>query len=224
MALQVAPLREEVTALKAAAAAEAEKNRVFHEISVFAAARSGDAVGVLALLQHTSLPVDCAVYGVTLLSTASQYGHLGLVEMLLGKGAEVDKGSTRGSTSLLSASFAGHLGVVGALLDKGAEVNTARTDGVSPFYAAAQNGHLGVVEALLGKGAEVDKACNDGRTPLYAAACNGLVGVVRALLGEGADVDKAHTRRGGVETPVQAATRNGHGAIVEILTRHAAGS
>jgi hypothetical protein len=47
--VQVAPLREEVTALKAAAAeaavaaaAEAEKNRVLHEGLLFAAAESGD--------------------------------------------------------------------------------------------------------------------------------------------------------------------------------------
>jgi ankyrin repeat protein len=124
MALQVAPLREEVTALKdrraasellaaplqqlvatlqaaaAAAAVEAEKNRVLHEGLLFAAAESGDKAGVLTLLLLTSLPVDFArTDGYTLLITASERGHVGVVEALVGQGAEVDKARIDGETA-----------------------------------------------------------------------------------------------------------------------------
>jgi ankyrin repeat protein len=121
---QVAPLREQVAALQAAA----EQNRVLHEGMLFAAAKSGDTAGVLMLLQHTSLPVDYApADGVTLMLTASHDGHLDLVKALLRRGAEVDRASTRGWTPLLAASSAGHLGVVEALLGKEAEVKTKRS-------------------------------------------------------------------------------------------------
>jgi ankyrin repeat protein len=89
---------------------------------------------------------------------ASENGHLGVVEVLLGKGAVVDKARTHGTTTLHVASRNGHLGVVEVLLAKGAEVDKARTNGTTALHTASAEGHVGVVEALLGKGAEVDKA------------------------------------------------------------------
>jgi len=215
---QVAPLRERVVELEAAE----QKSRVLFQQLLVAAARSGDAWTVEALLQHTSLPVDYVALndGATLLYIASKSGHVGVVDYLLDSGAEVDRATAKegeeGMTALYIASYYGHVGVVGVLLGNGAEVDKACTDDVTtPLHVAAQDGHLEVVTLLLDRGANVNAACAaDRSTPLHMAVEGGHVEVVKTLLERGVEVGGA----------LQVATQNGHQAIMEILTRHTAGN
>jgi hypothetical protein len=198
--LQVVPLREQLAAAEAKSL-EAEKknlaaeskNLLLHKNMLVAAATSGDAWMVQALLKHTSLPVDYAA------------------------------NSDTGATPLYYASQNGHVDVVTLLLDQGADVNKARTNGGGPLYAASQKGHVGVVEALLRKGAEVDEIHANGETSLYVAALNGNLDVVKVLLGKGASPNMRCTRQGSVEAPLAAASRKCHPAIVEVLTQYGAG-
>ena len=61
--------------------------------------------------------------GTTPLLVACQKGHGGIVEALLGQGADVNKAKTKtGSTPLLIACQEGHGSIVEALLGQGADV------------------------------------------------------------------------------------------------------
>ena len=75
-----------------------------------------------------------------------------------------------------------------------------------------------VVRELLRGGANVDQAEKDGATPLFMASGLGHIEVVRKLLAAGAD----HTLTWIIddqrkETPLEAAHRNGHHRIVQLL-------
>ncbi|MCA1605301.1 MAG: ankyrin repeat domain-containing protein, partial [Acidobacteria bacterium] len=59
-------------------------------------------------------------FGSTALSRAASNGHIGTVEALIAKGADVN--ASKGA-ALKSAAGQGHLNVVQFLLDKGADVN-----------------------------------------------------------------------------------------------------
>ena len=72
-----------------------------------------------------------------------------------------------------------------------------------------------VVEKLIAAGADVDKAeTNDGCTPLWIAAQDGHPAIVSKLLQHGAN--KA-IRSWQNETPLEAAQRMNHAAVVTLL-------
>ncbi len=81
---------------------------------------------------------------------------------------------------------------------------------------AARRGDAARVEALIRQGANVNAATAAGLTPLIEAAAWGRTGVARVLIEAGADPDARHRELG---TALDAAQRNGHRDIVEML-RH----
>jgi hypothetical protein len=122
--------------------------------------------------------------------SASQKGHLEVVQALLGHDAEPNTAGTRdGSTALMFASQKGHLEVVQALLDHKADPNTARTsDGSTALMFASQCGHLEVVQALLEYKTDIDQIQNDGATALMGASSSGHLEMVQHLVANGANV------------------------------------
>ena len=88
---------------------------------------------------------------------------------------------------------------------------------------ASGEGHVEVVRELLRGGASVDQADKNGGTPLYMASARGHVEVVHELLAAGADRTLAwiidDQRK---ETPLEAAHRNGHHRIVQLLEEYGA--
>ena len=146
--------------------------------------------------------------GCTPLFLAALKGHLPVVELLLGRGAEVNHADCVGATPLYVAALKGHVPVVELLLGRGADVNQARRDGITPLFIASRYGHLPVVGLLLGRGADVNPA-NSSTTPLYIASHTGQVSVVELLLEMGAHVE----RRCGYNTPRMISELRGHVAI-----------
>ena len=135
----------------------------------------------------------------------------------------VDSRDAVGFFPIYSASFYGLKDVVTALIEAGADINLAKKDGGTPLYMASQEGHVEVVRELLRGGANVDQAEKDGATPLFMASQEGHVEVVRELLAAGADHTLAwiidDQRK---ETPLEAAHRNGHHSIVQLLEEYGA--
>ena len=86
----------------------------------------------------------------------NQNGHFEIVELLLAKGAEVDRADCRGSTPLWTASE------VCVFFFLFFQFN-------SQPRLMNQNGHLETVELLLAKGANTDQVNQQGRTPLWIA-------------------------------------------------------
>jgi len=63
--------------------------------------------------------------GGTALFTASYYGHLDVVKLLIERGAEVNTMSQRGESALGNAAAGGHMDVVNILIDNGANIAEA---------------------------------------------------------------------------------------------------
>lgn len=105
------------------------------------------------------------------------------------------------------------------LLLGGATGVTASSDRDRALLEAARRGDAGRVEALVREGANVNAATAGGLTPLIEAAAMGRADVARALLKAGADPDARHRELG---TALDAAQRNGHRALVELLRQHGA--
>jgi hypothetical protein len=124
------------------------------------------------------------------LAFAAATGHLGVVLLLIERGANINATGDGGNTALHWTAVQGHEEVVALLLEKGAHANTRDNYGRTPLMLACVNGHLGVVKVLvqhMGGQGLADRSNASGRTVLHFAACLGHEEVVRCLLLAGAD-------------------------------------
>jgi ankyrin repeat protein len=123
------------------------------------------------------------------LASAAWHGHLGMVRLLLERGANINATGDGGDTALHLAALWGHYEVLALLLDKGAETNSRDHYGHTPFMRACFNDHLGVVNMLYQhmQGQGLDDRSDSGWTALHYAARCGSEEVVRFLLLAGAD-------------------------------------
>ncbi|KAI5837923.1 kinase-like domain-containing protein [Morchella snyderi] len=176
----------------------------------------------------TNLP-HSTIKGWTLLQTAAKEGHLGVVKLLLGWGANINAEAGpfwRGRTALQAAAESGNTKLVRFLLENGADIHakTAQKGGLTALQAAASYGFTEVLVDLVKKHkAEVnEKPCDlDGRTALQAAAGNGQEGAVDFLLRNGAEVNSMPCKQKG-RTALQAAAGGGFVHIVEMLLEKSA--
>jgi ankyrin repeat protein len=93
-----------------------------------------------------------------------------MVQLLLEKGAEVDRTDNKGRTPLAVA-FSGAVNdsIVEALVKFGAEINSADRDGRTPISYAISMGAVGAADALYRAGAKIDFSLSDGSTVLHMA-------------------------------------------------------
>jgi ankyrin repeat protein len=124
-------------------------------------------------------------------------GRLGIVELLLARGAHVDARDKTKKTALMSAaggmmigdSAEGNPAMVRLLLDKGADVNAKDSFGKTALIYAAAAGNLGTAQLLMARGADINVRSRDGLTALMAAESEPNAwhqAVARALLAKGA--------------------------------------
>ncbi|CAE7822855.1 mask [Symbiodinium sp. CCMP2592] len=147
------------------------------------------------------------------LLTASSKGLVGLVPLLLQKGASVNWTRSDGWTPLMSACGGGHLAVAQLLLDAGASVDAAADDGFTALMEACTGGHVDLVALLLEHGASIAHATPSGRTAVIMASLYGHTEVVGQLLSKGADPKPNKF------TALHAASGNGQAGVVELLLR-----
>lgn len=103
-------------------AQEYAKMEEFVKLS-FDFARDNDAQSLKTMLDNGLNPNLANHKGDTLLMLASYHNALNCVELLLAKGAEVDKPNDRGHTPLAGVCFKGYIEVARLLLKAGASVN-----------------------------------------------------------------------------------------------------
>jgi ankyrin repeat protein len=125
------------------------------------------------------------------LQYAINWPDVGLVKLLLDKGADVNLADTGGDTALIEAARDGgpeHTAIVKLLIERGADVHA---DNDAAILGAAKYAAPETVRLLLSKGARVDASDkdSDGDTVLMQAASGASVATVEMLLSAGAHIN-----------------------------------
>ncbi|MDP0588456.1 MAG: ankyrin repeat domain-containing protein [Candidatus Endonucleobacter bathymodioli] len=158
------------------------------------------------------------VNGDTILSVATNKGHVESVKALLAAGAITDFEDTLGVSPLYSAASKGDVGCVKALLmATDIRVNAQGESGLTALACAAINGHAECIKLLLAAGACVNIESDDGSTPLNYAAGKGHLECVKVLR----RVDGIHVNKRDINrySPLQNAAMEGYQACVAELLR-----
>ncbi|KAJ7278197.1 ankyrin repeat domain-containing protein [Mycena rebaudengoi] len=145
---------------------------------------------------------------------AARSGSLGMIQLLLNQGANVDAQHGHHGTALQAASLKGHEAVVQLLLDWGADVNAQCEEQGNALQAASLHRKEAVVHLLLNRAADVSAKGGEIGTALQAASLYGHEAVVQLLLNRGADVD---AQGGYYGNGLQAASLKGHEVVIQLL-------
>ena len=105
-------------------------------------------------------------------SLAATAGDLGLVDLLLAHGADINERDRYGITALLATAFTkDRAAVIGGLLDRGADPNISEDDdGTTPLMGVMGNQDVPTLRLLLQHGANLEAQDHDGRTAMIRAA------------------------------------------------------
>ena len=184
------------------------------------AARIGDVAAVKAALAQTPTIVDSrySKWGkATALMLASAQGHVPVVELLLQRGAKVDRLDAKGRSALMLAAEKGRADVVQLLLKAGADVSLGDHADKHAIIYAAESGHALVVQELL----DLRGPDNVPFFPrsLVSAARGGHMEVVNLLLDRGAHAYEVDSQ--GDTALTQAATLGLTGMVALLLDRGA---
>ena len=209
---------EIVQALRAAGASGKFDQRLVQGKALegfFEAARSGDCKAVRDALEG-DLDLKFATSGWIALGLAALGGYVGVVELLLEKGAAVNGSDYLRWSPLTLASRTGHVEIVEMLLLAGAEASREslraaveggysqvvklilNEDGVATHRSsldqslceACRQGNLEIVALLLKSGANVNAKTQDKASALHLACQAGQLAVVEELITAGAQVNE----------------------------------
>ena len=171
---------------------------------------------IASLLLKSGANPDIWYDGHTLLHEAAYINAGGVAELLISKGAEVNKKDKNGKTPLHKAAFRNAEGVAELLISKGANVNAMSKFKETPLHMAVFKNAEGMVALLINKGANVNAKDKDGKTPIYKAISYNAEGVVALLISKGANVN-AKSISG--KTPLHVAASYGFEDVVALLIK-----
>jgi len=133
------------------------------------------------------------VLGVTALWHAVKNKRPDFVELLIRKGANVDKGGydtnlngDPGNPLCLSTCYSLSI-TTNMLLDAGADVNLSGVRGWTPLLYATRTPEISLMRRLIKLGADINVEMHDGWTPLMIAALNGYFDAAKVLIEAGAN-------------------------------------
>lgn len=116
--------------------------------------------------------------GDTALMIAAYKGNKPAVEVLLAKGAQINR---PGWTALHYAAAGGHNEIVQLLLDKSAYIDAASPNNTTPIMMAARGGHILTVKLLLDEGADAMLKNDVGMTAIDFAKSIGRQDIAEGL-------------------------------------------
>jgi ankyrin repeat protein len=127
--------------------------------------------------------------GLTPFNYAAIHAHEAVMDLLLGKGAQIEEAGEDGITALRSVAMKGKGSAVGKLSQRGASFHAKDTGGRTSIdwggraalHNVASSEHHAIATLLIENGAEVNAKDNNGSTALYLTRSERMV---RALLDE----------------------------------------
>jgi Ankyrin repeats (3 copies) len=133
-------------------------------------------------------------YGCTLLHLATKYGHLPVVEFLIGKGAAVTVLDDQGYTPLHAAVERGFLEIAQVLLNNKADINAQFEGGWTTLHEAVYKNNAEIAQLLIDNKANLEARTNFMETPLHWAVqspytSKASINMTRTLLNAQADVN-----------------------------------
>lgn len=153
------------------------------------------------------------------LTFACWKGHCDVVELLLGRTANIEHRTKEGFTPLMFAALGGHTDVARKLLERDARVNVpSGSNNDIPLTSACWKGHHEVVKLLLEFKSNIEHRTKDGCTPLMLAAREGHYSVAKLILDSNAEVNVPSGSENNI--PLTLACWKGHTKVVELLLEH----
>ena len=150
-----------------------------------------------------------------LLFSAVEGGHISVMQLLHGYGADLAEQSTEGESAAILAAKKGDIETVRLLGDAGVDLRAPDADGNTAWKGQMEN-----VKVLRRVGADLNLANNDGNQCLIGAAMNDQPMVLNYLLDEARiDADYANDCQ---ETATFWAASNGCVACLRVLVEHSA--
>ena len=193
------------------------------EEKLLAALEEGNANEARQLLSIGIMDEDCADRrGMTPLHWAAQKGLDDVVQLLIDRGADLNRTNIHGHTPLHRTGNPLNIAVVKLLLDNGADPDKGGY-GYVVLHRAAGLGYTDVVQLLLERGVDPNTSDQWGHTALHigarARACHKVHDVVKLLLDKGADPKK--TDEYGA-TPLHCAAAEGKKDVAKLFLDHGA--
>ncbi|XP_029451276.1 ankyrin repeat domain-containing protein 6 [Rhinatrema bivittatum] len=177
------------------------------------AAYKGQAENVVQLI-NKGAKVAVTKNGRTPLHLAANKGHLGVVQILLKAGCDLDVQDDGDQTALHRAAVVGNTEVLAALIHEGCAVDRQDKDGNTALHEAAWHGFSHSVKLLVRAGASVLAKNKAGNTPLHLASQNGHSQSTRLLLLGGS---RADLKNKAGESCLHIAARYNHLSIIRVL-------
>ncbi|KAI6235274.1 hypothetical protein M3Y95_00034200 [Aphelenchoides besseyi] len=156
--------------------------------ALICAVHSGSWDIVLSVLNNsqTDINTDTTVEGWTPLMVASINGHVGLIDLLLNRGAFIDAKDKNASTAVFHAIINEHFSIATLLIDRNCNIHVTDSHGNTLLHHLALHFNKNLVERLLEMGLQVDAKNFDGLRPVELALTGDKQNAVDAFLRRGA--------------------------------------
>ncbi|KAH9000399.1 ankyrin repeat-containing domain protein [Lactarius akahatsu] len=145
---------------------------------------------------------ETALHKVSCGKYESQEDGVGIAQLLLERGVDVNAPRADHQTPLHFASYYGNIAIARLLLDRGANpsANAGGDLGSTPLHKVSrgkyksQDDGIRIAQLLLERGADVNALRTDHQTPLHLASYNGNIAIARLLLDHGAKANVGDDR------------------------------